>query len=85
MMSAMSQSDPDAALRFLIAAAVKQRERTVARNSWLTAAGQEGTVELLLQFSGSFAVLSLKPSFNRRRLSFAPDRLLCSGFGQSRV
>ena len=55
-----------------------QRNQPVTPNSWLAAAGHQETVEALLQFSGSLAMFSRKPSFNRRRLSLAPDRLQCS-------
>ncbi len=45
------------------------------------ASGQDRSVGSLLQFSGSFAVLSRKRSSNLRRRVFSPDRLQCSGIG----
>jgi hypothetical protein len=52
---------------------------TAANLAWsLVEIGHQETVEALLQFSGSLAMFSRKPSFNRRRLSLAPDRLQCS-------
>jgi hypothetical protein len=60
-----------------------QRKETLDPKTPLSAAGHQETVEALLQFSGSLAMFSRKPSFNRRRLSLAPDRLQCSGNGRS--
>ena len=58
--------------------AVVQRERTVAKIFWLTAAGHQETVEPLLHSRRSLGVISPKQPFNRCGLSFPSHRLLCS-------
>lgn len=48
-----------------------------------SAIGQEPPVGSILQFSGSFAVLSRKQPLDRRHPIFSPDWLQCSGSRQS--